>query len=145
MKTQHTLGALAVSLTLAVQAASATSSPDFWIPYAATPVSTGGKTGLFVIASNAIGGATAPTPAWISESQSTLLGVAFEGFVSGSTPPASATPASLIYTAKGSDGNQHLYGLDLANPTASATAPKPVQITSLSVPASKSLCAAGQM
>ena len=147
MKTQHTLGALAVSLTLAVRVASATSSPDFWIPYVAAPVTgtKGGKTGLFVIASNAVGGSTAPAPAWITESEPTLLGAAFEGFVSGSTPPASATPATLIYAATGSDGNQHLYGLDLANPSGSATAPKPVQITSLSVPASKTLCSGGQL
>src|SRR5271155_60136 len=123
MKTKYTLGALA--LTLAVRVASATSSTDFWIPYIATPVAgtTGGKTGLFLIASNAVGGATAPTPAWVTESQPTVLGAAFQGFVSGSTPPTSATPATLIYAAKGSDGNQHLYGLDLANPTGSATAP----------------------
>lgn len=144
MKTHHTLGTLAVSLTFAVRIACA-STPDFWIPYAAAPASAGGETGLFVIASNAVGGATAPTPAWITESAPTLLGTTFAGFVSGSTPPASATPAALIYAAKGSDGNQHLYGLDLANPSGSATAPKPAQLTSLSVPASKSLCAAGQM
>src|ERR1700677_3553610 len=120
MKTQHALGALAVSLTLVVRVASAASSPDFWIPYVAAPVTgkTGGKTGLFLIASKAVG---------------------------GSTPPASATPATLIYAAKGSDGNQHLYGLDLADPSGSATAPKPVQITSLSVPASKTLCSGGQL
>ena len=39
------------------------------------------------------------------------------------SPVASATPATLIYAATGSDGNQHLYGLDLANPSGSATAP----------------------
>ncbi len=146
MMTQHTLGALAVSLTLAVGVASA-ASPDFWIPYVAAPVTgtTGGKTGLFVIASTAVGGVTAPAPAWITESAPTVLGAAFAGFVSGSTPPASATPATMIYAAKGSDGNQHLYGLDLANPSGSATAPKPVQITSLSVPAAKTLCSGGQL
>jgi hypothetical protein len=146
MKTKHTLGALAVSLTLAVRVAAA-ASPDFWIPYAAAPVSgtKGGKTGLFVIASNAVGGSTAPAPAWITESAPTVLGAAFAGFVSGSTPPASATPATMIYAATGSDGNQHLYGLDLANASGSATAPKPVQITSLSVPSSQTLCTGGQL
>ncbi len=147
MNTKHTLGALAFSVALAARVASAASSADFWIPYAATPVTgtTGGKTGLFLIASNAIGGATAPTPAWITESQPTVLGASFQGFVSGSTLPTSATPATLIYAAMGSDGNHHLYGLDLANPSGSATAPKPTQITSLSVPPSKSLCSAGQL
>jgi hypothetical protein len=146
MKTTYTLGALAASVTLAARLAAA-AAPDFWIPYAATPEAgtKGGKTGLFVIASNAIGGSVPPAPAWISESEPALLGAAFEGFVSGSTPPASATPAALIYAAQGADGNQHLYGLNLSNPTGSATAPKPAQITSLSVPPSKSLCSGGQM
>jgi hypothetical protein len=146
MKTKQALGALAFTAALAVRIASAAST-DFWIPYAATPLSgtTGGKSGLFLIASNAVGGSTAPTPAWITESAPTLLGASFGGFVSGSTPPATATPVALIYAAKGADGNQHLYGLDLANPTGSATAPKPAQITSLSVPASKTVCAAGQI
>jgi hypothetical protein len=146
MKTKHTLGALAFSAALAVRVASAASS-DFWIPYAATPVSgtPGGKSGLFLIASNAVGGSTAPAPAWITESEPTLLGTSFQGFVTGSAAPAAATPMAMIYAAKGADGNQHLYGLDLANPTGSAAAPEPVQITSLSVPASKSVCAAGQL
>jgi hypothetical protein len=146
MKTTTILGALAASVTLAARLATA-ATPDFWIPYAATPEAgaKGGKTGLFVIASNAVGGSTPPAPAWITESEPTVLGAAFEGFVSGSTPPASATPATMIYAAQGADGNQHVYGLDLSNPTGSATAPKPTQITSLSVPASKSLCSGGQM
>jgi hypothetical protein len=146
MKTQYILGTLAVSLTLAVRAASA-AAPDFWLPYAATPASSasGAKSGLFLIASNAVGGTTAPAPQWVTDSPPTLLGAAFQGFVNETTLPSSATPAALIYAAKGSDGNQHLYGLDLANPTASATAPKPVQITSLSVPPSKSLCGGGQL
>jgi hypothetical protein len=144
MKTKYTAGALA--LTLAVKVASA-AAPDFWIPYAATPVSgtTGGKAGLFLIASNAVGGSTAPAPQWVAESAPALLGAGFAGFVSEATRPSSATPSTLIYAATGSDGSQHVYGLDLANATGSSTPPKPVQITSLSVPTSKTLCAAGQL
>jgi hypothetical protein len=146
MKTHYTLGALGISLTVAVGVASA-AAPDFWIPYSAAPMSgtTGGKSGLFLIASNAVGESTAPVPQWVAESQPTLLGAALQGFVNESTLPASATPAALIYSARGADGNQHVYGLDLTNPTASATPPKPAQITSLSVPSTKSICPAGQL
>jgi hypothetical protein len=86
MRTTYTLGALAASVTLAARLAAA-AAPDFWIPYAATPEAgaKGGKTGLVVIASNAIGGSTPPAPAWITESAPTVLGAAFEGFVSGAT------------------------------------------------------------
>jgi hypothetical protein len=144
MKTVYTTGALA--LTLAVNVASA-AAPDFWVPYAATPLSgtTGGKSGLFLIASNAVGGSTAPAPQWVADSAPALLGAGFAGFVNEATLPSSATPSTLIYAAVGSDGNQHVYGLNLANTTGSTTPPKPVQITSLSVPASQSLCAAGQL
>jgi hypothetical protein len=147
MNTKSTLGALAATLALTIRITASAATPDFWIPYAASPVSgtSGGKSGLFVVASNKVGGSSAPAPQWITESTPTLLGAAFSGFLGGSTAPASATPATLIYAARGSDGSQHLYGLDLANPSASATAPKPAQITNLSIPSSNSVCAVGQI
>ncbi|HUE11144.1 MAG TPA: hypothetical protein VMQ54_09415, partial [Steroidobacteraceae bacterium] len=115
----------------------------FWIPYSAAPVSgtTGGKTGLFVIASNDIAAATAPAPQFVTTSPPTILGLAFKGLVSGSTPPTYLTPDTMIYSALGTDGNSHLYGLNLA----STTLPAPTQITSLSVPPSKNICLGGQL
>ena len=147
MNRKSTFGALAATLALTPPITASAATPDFWIPYAASPVSgtSGGKSGLFVVASNKVGGSTAPAPQWITESTPSLLGAAFAGFLGGSTAPSSATPATLIYAARASDGNQHLYGVDLANPSASANAPKPAQITNLSIPSSKSVCAVGQI
>jgi len=115
----------------------------FWLPYSAAPVSgtSGGKTGLFLIESSDIAAATPPAPQFVTTNPPTILGLAFKGLVSGSTPPAYLTPDAMIYSAQGTDGNQHLYGLNLA----SATLPVPAQITSLSVPPSKSICLGGQI
>jgi hypothetical protein len=117
----------------------------FWIPFSATPVTgtTGGKSGLFLIASTAIADDPAPTPAWVTTHSATLLGLALDGFIDGSTLPTSETPAVMIYAAAGADGNTHLYGLNLAY--SSGTPPVPTQITNLSVPASMNVCSAGQL
>ena len=147
MKTTSSLRALAMVIAIGASPAwCSAASPSFWLPYVATPVTgtTGGKSGLFLIPSNAVGSTPAPEPSWVTESEPTLVGAAFQGFLGGSTPPTSVTPALMIYAAKGADGNSHLYGLNLANPSNSTTAPKPTQITNLSVPSSKVLCAAGQ-
>jgi hypothetical protein len=120
------------------------SGTGFWMPFSAAPVSgtSGGKAGLFLIASNAI--ASSPAPQFVTTNPVTLLGLAFQGATFGSTPPTAITPALIIYAAAGSDGNTHLYGLNLANPSNSSTAPTPTQITNLSVPASKNICSGGQ-
>jgi hypothetical protein len=117
----------------------------FWLPFSAAPVTgtTGGKSGMFLIASTAIADDPAPAPSWITTSSTTLLGLALNGFVNGSTLPTSETPAVMIYAAAGADGNTHLYGLNLAY--SSATPPVPTQITNLSVPASMNVCNAGQL
>jgi hypothetical protein len=117
----------------------------FWLPFSAAPVTgtTGGKAGMFLVASTAIGDNPAPAPSWVTTNTTTLLGLALNGFVNGSTLPTSETPAVMIYAAAGADGNTHLYGLNLAY--TSATPPVPAQITNLSVPASMNVCSAGQL
>jgi hypothetical protein len=136
MKNRWRMRALAILLTLGT---SVTWGAGFWMPFSATPAAKGGSSGLYVIPSSAVGLAPAPKPTQITAAEPTLLGVAFT-LVGTLTAPVSVTPALMIYAAKGADGNQHLYGLNLA----STTLPKPVQITSLSVPATKAICAAGQ-
>ena len=135
----------ALAAILALGTSVAWASPGFWMPFSATPVTgtTGGKSGLFVIPSFAVGSSPAPTPSFITTAEPTLLGATFT-LVGTFTAPTSVTPALLIYSAKGADGNLHLYGLDLTNPTNSSTPPKPVQITNLSVKAPNVICAAGQ-
>ena len=117
----------------------------FWLPFSAVPVAgtTGGNSGLFLIASTTVAQTPAPTPNWVTTSVPTLLGFAVSGFISGSTLPTSQTPALIMYAAAGTDGNTHIYGLNLAY--TSSTPPVPIQITNLSVPATMNVCNAGQM
>jgi len=118
-------------------------SGGFWIPYSATAAAaSGGQNGLFVIASNSIASSPAPKPTFVTTSVPTALGAAAQGFVSGTTPPSSVTPALIMYAAVGSDGNTHVYGLDL---TDASTPPVPVQISNLSVPPSEHICSFGQV
>jgi hypothetical protein len=137
-----TVGSANVTVNIACTESGGGSS-GFWIPYSATPVSdTSGQGGLFVIASNSIAASPAPAPAFVTTSVPTLLGAAYQGFVSGTTPPSSVTPAVIMYAAAGADGNTHVYGLDL---TDTSTTPVPVQITNLSVPPSEHICSEGQV
>jgi hypothetical protein len=143
MKNRRRMRALSIILALGTSVTWA--SPGFWMPFSATPVmgTTGGTSGLFVIPSFAVGSSPAPKPSFITTAEPTLLGATFT-LVGTFTAPTSVTPALLIYSAKGADGNLHLYGLNLTNPTNSSTPPKPVQITNLSVKAPNVICAAGQ-
>ena len=143
MKNRCRMRALVIFLALGTSVTWA--SPGFWMPFSATPVTgkTGGKSGLLVIPSYAVGSSPAPTPSFVTTAEPTLLGATFT-LVGTFTAPTSVTPALIIYSAKGADGNLHLYGLNLANPANSSTPPKPVQITNLSVKAPNVICAAGQ-
>jgi hypothetical protein len=122
--------------------ANSSGSGGFWIPYSATAANNGGQSGLFVIASNTVASSPAPTPTFVTTSVPTILGAAYRGFVSGTTPPSSVTPDLIMYAAAGTDGNIHVYGLDL---TDASTPPVPVQITNLSVPSSEHICSFGQV
>jgi hypothetical protein len=90
-----------------------------------------------------VGSSPAPTPSFVTTAEPTLLGGAF-AIVGTLTNPTYATPALLVYSAEGTDGKLHVYGLNLANPSNSSTPPKPVQITNLAVPTTQAICAAGQ-
>jgi hypothetical protein len=105
------------------------------MPFSAT----GTHAGLYVISSSAVGSAPAPTGTQIIAVPPTLLGASFT-LVGSLTAPTSVTPAVLVYSAKGVDGNQHVYGLNLT----SSGLPAPAQLTSLSVPATKAICGAGE-
>jgi hypothetical protein len=119
----------------------------FWMPFSAAPVSgtSGGKTGLFLIPSNSIAASPAPQPAFVTTNPPTILGLAFQGGQFSSPPTTALIPALMMYAAEGADGNTHVYGLDLANPSNSSTVPTPTQITNLSIPASKNICSGGEI
>ncbi|MFZ0305284.1 MAG: hypothetical protein WAL75_21515 [Terracidiphilus sp.] len=136
-----TIGSANVTVNIACTANSG-STGGFWIPYSATPTSASGQSGLFVIASDSIASSPAPSPTFVTTSVPTLLGAANQGFAGGSTPPTSETPDLIMYAAMGTDGNTHVYGLDL---TDTSTPPVPVQITNLSVPPSEHICNEGQV
>jgi hypothetical protein len=111
----------------------------FWIPYAAAPMqsTTDGKTGLFLIASGGI--TTSPAPQFV-ETTSTphTIGAAFE---IGTGTPLPLTPANLMYSALGGDGNLHIYGLTLNN---TASLPAPVQISNLSLASTQTICSSSE-
>jgi hypothetical protein len=114
-------------------------SSGFWIPYTATPIlgSTGGKSGLFVIPSNTL--ESSPAPQWVSTTPSQLLAIALQySFGGGIT---TYTPDLMMYAAAGADGKTHVYGLNLSN---TAEVPVPIQISSLSLPATKQICSSNQ-
>jgi hypothetical protein len=138
-----TVGSANVTVNIACATSGGGGSGGFWIPYSAIPVSgASGQSGLFVIASNAIASSPAPSPTFVTTSVPTVLGAAYQGFVSGTTPPSSVTPAVMMYAAVGSDGNTHVYGVNL---TDASTPPVPTQITNLSVPPSEHICSQGQV
>lgn len=141
----RTVLALVIILALGTSVAWGAGPPGFWMPFSATPVTgtTGGKTGLLVVPSYAVGSSPAPTPSFVTTAEPTLLGGAF-AIVGTLTNPTYTTPALLVYSAEGTDGKLHVYGLNLANPSNSSTPPKPVQITNLAVPTTQAICAAGQ-
>jgi hypothetical protein len=141
-----TVGSADVTVTVAcASSGGGGGGSGFWLPFSAAPVTgtSGGKSGLFLIASHSIANSPAPSPQFVTTSTPTLLGLSLAGFVSGGALPASETPAAMIYAAAGSDGNAHVYGLSLAY--SSSSPPAPVQLTNLSVPPPKVICQAGQV
>jgi hypothetical protein len=114
----------------------------FWIPYLATPVpnTSGGKSGVFVVASGSL--ATAPSPTFLSTTPSTILGISWQYTVVGSQAPTAYSPETMIYAAADSGGVVHIYGVDLSHTSSS---PAPAQISSLALSANASLSALGQI
>lgn len=106
-------------------------STAFYIPGTASPATSTGKTGLFVVP------ASAPTtaPAFITTSVVTVLGLAAQFSIAAGVVNE-YSPYALIYLGKGTDSRYHVYGLPLTG----TTVPKPVQISNLSLAASSDLC-----
>jgi hypothetical protein len=102
------------------------SAGSFWIPYFTYPEegTKGGKSGLFLIASNEI--TSSPAPKWITTSPVQIVGTAY---VYGSTV-SDFKPGLLMYTSAGSNGETHIYGLNLSD---TSSAPTPVQISNFSL------------
>ena len=105
----------------------------FFVPGLAAPGTITGKTGLFVVPSNA------PTtaPAFVSKNQVRLLGVTLQIKLTSGGMLQSYSPYALVYLDKGTDGSYHVYSLALNN---TASLPKPVQVSSLKLAAAADLC-----
>jgi hypothetical protein len=133
---------LASAICLAVSAApaqaafaSSSNGGSFWIPYFATPASSGGKAGLLIVPSNDIESSTATH--WITSVPTGFVGIAYQAtYENGSL--ARYLPATLMYYATGADGQIRIFGLNLSNTSA---VPKPFQIGSMALPrSSKQIC-----
>ncbi len=131
--------AVSGAMTVSALGAANTSSGgagSFWIPYFTYPESgtKGGSNGLFLIASNEI--TSSPAPKWITTRAVTILGAAY---AYGSTV-SDFTPDLLMYASAGSNGETHIYGLNLSD---TSSVPTPVQIGSFSLAsASGQICGA---
>jgi hypothetical protein len=109
--------------------------PTFYIPFLATSVPGAvGQNGLFVIPSNNL----AAQPTFVSTVPSTPLGESIQGTLSANGTPVSYTPYAAFYSAVGSDGNTHIYALNLTNTSSPPSAPK--QLSSLGLPSSLQIC-----
>jgi hypothetical protein len=123
--------ALLGGAAFATSLSAAESSTAFYLPGLASPETTSGKTGLFVVPA----GTPTTAPAFITTTAVTLLGVSVQFSISGGEL-TEYNPYALMYLGKGSDGHYHIYGLPLTG----TTVPKPVQIGNLSLAASTDLC-----
>lgn len=106
----------------------------WWIPYIAYPQkgTTGGLTGLFLIASNLIH--DSPTQQFIATTPASIIG---EGVKITAAGLAGAQPMNMMYSAVGTDGNTHIYGVPVNN---TAAVPTPAQITNLSLASTQTIC-----
>ena len=111
---------------------------SWWIPYTASPQTgtTGGLTGLFLIASNLI--PNSPTQQFIVKTTANILG---EGVKITAAGLAGAQPMNIIYSAVGTDGNTHIYGAPINN---TAAVPTPAQLTNLSITSAQAICGTTQ-
>ncbi len=111
-----------------------------WLPFTATPVpdTTGGQTGLFVIPSGSIAASTAPAPQWVSTTAVQYLAEDIQFAFNGDSV-TTYQPTLLVYAAADSNGNTHIYGLNL---TATSAAPVAAQISNLSLPSTQVICSA---
>jgi hypothetical protein len=133
------LSSAALATTLLVSCGDSSPSPEppahataFWIPFLAQQTATGGKDGLFVIPSNALD--TVPAFVMLAADGATLTSInavaqAASGTLSGNRLTG-IMPATIMFMGTDSQGNEHVYGLDLSD---IASVPLVKQISSLSI------------
>jgi len=108
----------------------------YWIPYSATPVSGAtppGQNGLFLIASDKL--TSAPAPTFVTTDNTQLLGIGTQ--VSSKGGVASYSPQLMMYADTSSTGTTKIYGLTLAG---TSSVPTPNQISNLALPSTQQVC-----
>ncbi len=116
---------------------SGSGSAAFYLPFVATSTG-GGETGLFVVPSDNL----SSTPIFVTRTTATSQNVSVMGLSkqlsSSSTNVVTASsPYALIYAAVGSDGNAHIYALNLSN---TSVAPGATQVSSLALSSMADIC-----
>jgi hypothetical protein len=109
----------------------------YWIPYSATPsgATPPGKTGLFLIPSDKL--TSAPAPTFVTTDTNQLLGIGTQITESGGV--ATYSPQVMMYADTNSSGVTKIFGLALAG---TSTVPTPTQISNLAVPSTQQICTA---
>jgi hypothetical protein len=79
------------------------------------------------------GGSSTTSPTFISTNAVQVLGQASNINVNGNGAYTAASPGTLVYAAADSSNKVHVYGVNLANPSNSTTAPTATQLGSLSL------------
>ena len=108
----------------------------YWIPYSAVPVSGAtppGSTGLFLIPSDKL--TSAPAPTFVTTDSTQLLGIGTQ--ISLNNGVATYSPQVMMYADTNSAGVTKIFGLTLAG---TSSVPTPTQIGSLAVPSGQQIC-----
>ena len=113
------------------------SGSAFYLPFVATTTGSG-ATGLFVIPSNDL----SATPIFVTKTAAGNQAVDVVGFsknttLNSSNVVTSTSPYALLYLAVGSDGNAHLYAVNLSDVS---VAPSATQVSSLSLSSLADVC-----
>jgi hypothetical protein len=110
----------------------------YWIPYSATPVpgvTPTGKNGLFVIPSDKL--TSAPAPTFVTTDTTQLLGLGTQISTKGGL--ATYSPQLMMYADTTSTGTTKIFGLALAN---TSSVPTPTQVSNLSLSSTQQVCGA---
>jgi hypothetical protein len=111
----------------------------YWIPYSASPVpnvTPTGKNGLFLIPSDQL--SSAPAPTFVTTDNTQLLGIGTQISTKGGV--ATYSPQVMMYADTTSTGTTKIFGLTLAG---TSSVPTPTQISNLSLSSTQQICSVG--
>jgi hypothetical protein len=111
----------------------------YWIPYSASPIPQAtppGSNGLFIIPSDRL--SSAPAPTFVTTDTTQLLGIGTQ--ISVKSGVATYSPQVMMYADTTSAGTTKIFGLTLAS---TSSVPTPTQISNLAVPSGQQICQIG--